>query len=345
MKRRMDRALALLLCAALLLGLSGCILLPDNAEPGVRAFERSLFLMDTQMDLRVYGPEDGSSSAALDELAALLTELDARLSVTNPDSALSALNRSGASSDRELLLLVSEARRLHARSGGALEISLYPASLLWGFTAGSYRVPAQEELEALRPRIGTEKLSLSDTELTLAEGMQLDLGALAKGYAADRCRERMEELKLSGILNLGGNIQTVGDKPDGSDWVIGIRDPDDAGAYLLTLNLSGSCAVVTSGDYQRYFEEDGVRYCHILDPQTLRPAQSGLRSVTVVAERGLTADGLATALFVLGREKALELWRSAGDFEAVFLSDDGSVTVTPGLKDRVAGHAFEVAEP
>ena len=345
MHRALRRGAALLLASALLLALAGCVLLPDTSGGTLQTAERTLFLMDTQMELRLYVPDEAAGREALDELEALLTQLDGRLSVTNPDSVLSRANRLGQSDDPELLELAGRALQMHGQTGGALDISLYPASRLWGFSTGSYRVPAPEELEALRPAVGMDRLTLSPEQLVLAEGMQLDLGALGKGYAADRCRELLEQRKCSGILNLGGNLQTVGEKPDGSDWVIGIQDPDDMGAYLLTLRLPGSRAVVTSGDYQRYFEQDGVRYCHILDPKTLSPVRNSLRSVTVVADSGLQADGLATALFVLGLDDGLALWRASRGFEAVWIEDDGTVTVTSGLKELASGCAFEVAEP
>lgn len=338
--RRIGTRLLAALLSALLCALCGCGFFPEGGTKDVSAHERTLFAMDTEMDLRLYGDED---EACLAELAELLTRLDRQLSVTDPDSALSALNGAGASEDETLCALVSRSLELGARTGGALDISLYPVSLAWGFTTGTYQVPAEEELEALRGITGIDRLKLSAGRVELAEGMKLDLGAVAKGYAADLCRALAEERGLSGVLALGGNIQTVGRKPDGSPWIIGIQDPDNPGKFILTLSLTGSRAVVTSGDYQRYFERDGVRYCHILDPETLRPAQSGLRSVTVVAGEGFLADGLATALFVLGPEKGLELWRASSDFEAVFVAADGTVTVTPGLKELVSGGTFEVA--
>lgn len=340
-RTRIFRTLAAVCALILILGAGGCgsfsVPTRDTAVS-----DRTLYCMDTEMTLRLYGDTDGACMA---EMADLLTGLDGRLSVTDPDSALSALNRAGHTDDRELLSIVTDARALYDRTGGALDISLYPASLLWGFTTGSYRIPAPEELEAVRPFVGMEKLTLEANRLELADGMKLDLGAVAKGWAADRCREAMEAKGLPGILSLGGSIQTVGAKPDGSDWVIGIQDPDDMGAYLLTLTLKGSKAVVTSGDYQRYFEEGGVRYCHILDPGTLSPVQSSLRSVTVVAENGFLADGLATALFVLGKEAGIALYGTSADFEAVWIEEGGAVTVTPGLRALVSGCDFAVAEP
>lgn len=333
----------LLAClTVLLLLLSACNLLPDAAAPRAAASDASIWAMDTQMDLRLYGDRDGTVMA---KLTALLNDLDHSLSATDPDSALSALNRSGASTEPQLMQLAAEAMIVSEQTGGALDITLLPVSRAWGFTTEHKAVPEPGVLEALRSRVGMDKLLLSAAGLELAEGTELDLGSVAKGWAADRCREEMEKAGLSGILSLGGNIQTVGTKPDGSAWIVGVQDPDDAGRYALTLRLTGSRAVVSSGDYQRFFMEDGVRYCHILDPKTLAPVRGSLRCVTVVADSGVRADALSTALFVLGREAGAALWRSLGAFEAIWMEADGTIWLTPGLKGLASGAEFEVVEP
>ena len=243
------------------------------------------------------------------------------------------------------MYLASNAQTISEQTGGALDITLLPVSRCWGFGTDSYGVPDPADLEALRDKVGMDKLALADGAVSIPAGTRLDFGALAKGYAADLCRARMEAAGLSGILSLGGNIQTVGTKPDGTDWIIGVQDPDDTSRYLLTLRLTGSKAAVASGDYQRYFMQDNVRYCHILDPKTLSPVQGSLRSVTVVADQGLLADSLSTALFVLGREAGSEFWRQRGDFEAVWIEADGTRWITPGLKDRVVEGYYQVIEP
>ena len=307
-----------------------CLLTGCAAKP--RQQDRTVYAMDTVMSLRIYAPE---KDRTLDSVETLIMELDRDLSATDPDSRLSKLNVTGAASEKDLAELVRRAAALSDRTGGALDVSLLPVSRLWGFPSKLYQVPAPADLEALRSRIGMDKVSVSGDEILLSDGAQLDLGAVAKGWAADRCRELLEENGVSGILALGGNIQTVGKKPDGSAWRIGIQDPDDPAQNRLVLSLTGTHAVVTSGDYQRCFTEDGVTYCHILDPETLSPVQNSLRSVTVVADEGLLADGLSTALFVMGREAGLEFWRSSTDFEAVWIEADGTVTVTEGLSGAV----------
>ena len=181
--------------------------------------------------------------------------------------------------------------------------------------------------------------------MAAAHGAELDFGAVAKGYAGAVLAREMKAAGVeSALLQLGGNVQTVGLKPDSSRWRVGIRDPwGGEDSYLGVLEV-GETAVVTSGGYQRYFEEAGTRYCHILDPATGYPASSGLASVTIVAEDGFLADGLSTALYVMGLDAAAEFWRSRDDFEAVLVTDNGRIYVTGGLRDCFACEEFQVIE-
>lgn len=342
----MKRILAALFALLMTLSLCGCEKLQQRLDDGkeklhekvLAVSDETLEAMNTVMQLRLYGDEDGAAAA---ELKSILTELDAALSVTDPDSALYALNRSGKSSDPTILALLNETAALTERTNGAADPSVYPAVRLWGFTGQNYHIPLQSEIDEILPLLGMAHVHVSADEVTLDPGSALDFGAFAKGWAADRCRAALEARDLPAVLTLGGNIQTVGAKPDGTDWVIGVADPDDPASYCLTLRLTGSRAVVTSGDYERYFEYEGRRYCHIFDPVTACPADTGLRSVTVVCDSGVMADGLATALFVMGREKAIEFWRGSNDFEMILIDADG-ISLTEGLKDAAAEAEFTV---
>lgn len=323
-----------LLCCVLILALllCGCEQLGDDLHRReLSASDTTLFAMDTAMNLRLYGDKDGAAAA---ELTALLQELDRTLDVTADDSTLARLNRTGQSSDETLLALLDAASAITVRTNGAADPTVYPVVLLWGFTGEAYQIPLDFEIEESLSHVGLEHVHRDGDRVTLDEGTALDFGAFAKGWAADRCCERLEARGIPAVLTLGGSIQTVLDKPDGEPWIIGIADPDSPTDYCLTMALRGTNAVVTSGDYQRYFEYNGRRYCHIIDPATGIPVSNGLRSVTVVTESGMTADGLATALFVMGLEEASEFWRNSTDFEAVFLTDEG-VYVTEGLTDAV----------
>ena len=280
----------------------------------------TVFAMDTVMDLQVWGKD---AEGATQRLGDLLKELEDRWSATSGNSALGQLNRGedpDLSTEETELLQAVEA--LSDRTGGALDPKLYDVCLAWGFYNGAHHIPTEEELAAAMA------------------ASRWDLGAVMKGYAGQQSVQMLASLDVDrAILNLGGNIQTFGEKPDGKPWQIGIQNPD-GGDYIGTVAVTGTASVVTSGDYQRYFEQDGVRYHHIIDPATGAPARSGLRSVTVICRDGLTADGLSTALFVMGLEKAADFWRASNDFEAVFITEDGKVYATHGAE--FSGCDYEV---
>lgn len=298
--------------------------------------------MDTVMEVTVYG--SGAADAA-EEAERAIRRLEGLWSVTGENSEVSRLNRGETVElSTETADLLRRSLSLSEETGGALDPFLYPLTRLWGFTTGEYRVPSREEIDGLLEERASGSLSLEGDRASLA-GLELDFGAVAKGYAAQNAAELLRERGISSaLLSLGGNVQTVGNKEDGSLWRIGVRDPQgEAGEYLGVLSV-GEAAVVTSGAYQRYFEEDGVCYGHILDPETGQPAESGLASVTVVAEDGLLADGLSTALYVMGLEEAAEFWRSRDDFEAVLVDGEGKIYVTEGLRDSFECSQFQVIE-
>ena len=321
--RRRAWALALALVALL----SACGPGAVKEEPFIEEF----LAMDTAMRLTVYGQGAGEAAGLARER---VLEREALLSVTDENSDICAANRNGGGVlHADTAALLERALALCGETGGALDVSIYPVVRAWGFTTGAYRVPEEAELAALLERVDYTRISLEGTVLTLPEGMELDLGAVAKGWTGDRLMELLRgEGITSAIVELGGNVQALGSKPDGSPWRVAVQAPDGSG-YAGALEIT-DCAAVTSGGYQRYFEQDGETYCHIIDPAGGRPARSGLASVTVVAEEGAAADALSTALFVLGRERGEALWRERGGFECVFIGEDGSVAVTQGLEGR-----------
>ena len=164
------------------------------------------------------------------------------------------------------------------------------------------------------------------------KGMEIDLGGIAKGYTGDRVMQVFKKAGIySGLISLGGNVQALGSKPDGSPWRVAIQDPQNELEYLGVLEISDK-AVITSGGYERFFEEDGVRYHHIIDPRTGYPADSGLISATIISEDGTLADGLSTSLFIMGKDEAEEFWRANSDkFDYILESADGRLYVTEGV--------------
>lgn len=336
----MKRLFALCLALALL---SGCT---DPRAHTVSPAERTFFAMDTVMNVRIYGDE-----ALLDAAEGRVRELESLWSVTDEHSEIYALNRDGSAAlSGDAAGLLANALELCERTGGALDVTIYPVVRAWGFTTGDYAVPDAGTIAELLARVDYAQVALDEAAGTAAlpHGVEVDLGSVAKGYTGDALAALLKAHRVeSAMLDLGGNIQAVGARPDGSPWRVGVRDPE--GDELLGVVEVIDRAAVTSGGYERYFEQDGVRYWHIIDPATGAPARGGLQSVTVIGESGLLCDALSTALFVMGLDRALEHWREYRDFEAVFVCGDGSVTVTAGLEDSFTlsqtGRTLTVAGP
>lgn len=284
--------------------------------------QKTVFAMDTVMDLQLYG-KDGEK--AVQQVESMLYQLEKQWSAHDEESLLAKLNRGEeVTLSAEEQALLEQVEALSQRTGGVFDPKMYMVSRLWGFTDDDHRIPTENELQA----------ALADS--------QWDLGGALKGYAGRQAVELLKNLSVSyGILNLGGNVQTYGEKPDGTPWNIGLQNPN-GGDPVGVLPVLGTAAVVTSGDYQRYFELDGVRYHHILDPETGMPARSGLSSVTVICADGLTADVLSTALFVMGLEDATDFWRQSEDFEAVFITEGGKIYATQGV--ALSGCEYEVID-
>ena len=311
-----------------LLFLTGC-----SAESSPEPVQGTFFAMDTMMDFTIYG-----ESGLINQSESLIASLESLVSVTDADSELYAINQTGSGMlTEEASSLMKQALEICRRTDGALDLSIYPIVRAWGFTTGSYQVPDEAEIQALLPLVDYRKIQYDAATgtVTLPEGMEIDLGSVAKGYAGQLVAQMLRDNGVeSALLNLGGNVQTVGAKPDGSPWQIGIKDPQGEDA-MMVLSVEDQ-AVVTSGGYERYFEQDGQTYWHIMDPSTGHPADSGLISVTIVGDEGVVCDGLSTALFVMGLEKAADLWAQSGDFEAVFVTASGEVYITEGLWDHFA---------
>ena len=347
----MKRQLAALLLTIFALSLTAC------GETAAESETRTVYAMDTVMNLTVYGE---NAAAALESAEKELHTLDeAVLSRTAEGSELYALNTSNGETveygaDDILPALIETALTISDATDGAFDPTLAPVLDAWGFTKDERRVPFADELKELLSHTGCGKVALEKTAdgwtVTLLDGAQLDLGGIAKGYAADLLRAQLEkEGVTSATLDLGGDVFVMGRKTDGSDWRIAVKDPADTESYLGVVSAADKF-IVTSGVYERYFEENGVRYHHILDPKTGCPAESGLVSVTVLCENGAWADALSTACFVLGPDGALALRDDLADqgtnFELILATDDGRVLYTDGLADAFtpndeSGYTYE----
>lgn len=291
------------------------------------------FYFDTAVTLTLWGAPEG----LVDEIWAECERYENLLSKTIAGSDVSRINTAAGKTvtvDPETWKILRRAKEISALTGGAFSITIAPVSALWTFTGiATNTVPNDEtRLEAVT-RVDDQKIELGDNyTVTLPSGMQIDLGGIAKGYIADKVSAIIREKAYAGIISLGGNVYTVGQKPDGSKFSVGIADPGNSAQYMAVIYTEDG-TVVTSGTYERGFNFGGVRYHHILDPKTGWPAQSDLVSATFVMDSSMTADALATACIVIGSEKALELAQSQG-LDAMFIKSDGAVLFTGGFQEK-----------
>lgn len=322
MKKRILGALcALILLIAVIL--SSCA----STEPRSASFQS----MDTLMTVKVYGGDKD----LCDRLQQRVTELDALLDATDENSDIYQLNQNGkADVSNDTAALLERSLQLSEKLDPAFDITIYPAVKAWGFTTGDYRIPDDDELKKLAAKIDDTAVQSDNNTYTLPAGVMLDLGAVAKGYAADQCDAILKEGHAdAAVLNLGGTVKLYGKKPDGKRFSVGVADPDNPAGYFGYLSCEDG-VVATSGGYERYFERDGKRYIHILDPATAKPVENGIQSVTICCDDGTAADALSTALFVMGLDKATDYYRAHPDFDFIILTDDHSVYLTEGVYDE-----------
>lgn len=291
----------------------------------------TFFAMDTVITIEAYDGEEGAGKAAEE----LIGRLEQKWSATAAGSEVYELNRSQGTFkpvSEETQELLSFALKMAKETGGAFNPLLYPAVKAWGFTTKEYQIPEEEELKELLTHTDYRNVILRQGTASLEEGMEIDLGAVAKGYAGDLVVEEMKRHGVtSGMVNLGGNVALFGSPPEGESWKVGIRSPYGEGN--IGILEASDCHIITSGGYERYFTgENGEIYWHILDPEDGYPADSGIISATIVGSEGKLCDALSTAVFVMGRERAEEYWRSHGDFEMILITDNNEIYVTEGIQ-------------
>lgn len=296
---------------------------------------KSIFAMDTYMELTAYGR---NSEEAIKAAENEIYRLDALLSTGNKTSDVAVLNRDKKGKlSEEYVYLLKRSKEIWEQTQGAFDITVYPLMQAWGFTEKEYRVPASTEIEELISYVDTSEILFDESTqiVEIPEQMQIDFGGIAKGYTSSQIAHIMKEYGVkSAMLNLGGNVQTIGTKKDGNMWRVAIKSPYKNIPYLGVVSIEER-AVITSGNYERYFEEDGVRYHHIIDPKTGMPVQNGLVSVTIVCEDGTLADGLSTALFVMGKEAATEFWKKHNEiFDMILCDEKRKLYVTEGIKEN-----------
>lgn len=299
------------------------------------------FTLNTVVKITLY---DSQEEQILQQALELCEDYEKIFSRTLPESELYRLNHGMLPQEdgwtllsEPLADLISEGIRYSRLSEGAFDISIAPVSSLWDFTSGEKKIPEKEKIEQAVTLVDYKDIFLEGNRIRFAkEGMQLELGAIAKGYIADRIKEFLvSEGIRSAVIDLGGNVLCVGDKPDRSPFRIGVQKPFATRNQTVgTVEISGQ-SVVSSGIYERYFEQDGKLYHHILNPADGYPYDHRLVSVTIVSEKSVDGDGLSTSCFALGLEKGLALINSLPETEAVFITEDGALHFSEGFEEKL----------
>ncbi len=314
--------------------LSGCTDTKNQNSSDDLPFEKEVFALDTYIDLKIY---DNNAEQTANLAEEKIIELEKLFSVTDPTSDVSRINYGSGewiTVSSETIDVIKKSINVSEITDGSMDISVYPIVRLWGFTTESNQVPEQNLLDEALKKVNFKDIEIDEKEhsVRLKPGMQLDLGAVAKGYISEQVKDLMKTNGIeSAVLSFGGNIQTIGTK-NGEPWKVGIRYPFTQNTFAI-LNVTEK-AVVTSATDQRYFEDNGKMYHHIIDPETGYPSENGTKSVTVISESGTEADEFSTALFVMGTNKAKDFYKNEKcNFEFIILDDNDTVIVSEGLKD------------
>ena len=331
----------LLIPALILLFLSMPILLLSACAKSQDVLTGRTFALDTLIELKIYGYERKDSESLIPDSFDLVESLENTLSMHVAGSDIDNLNQSAGMDPVQVSDLtyrvLKDSLYFSDLTGGLFDITTGPLIKLWAIDPPDGHYPSDAELDAVLPLIDYHKIDFQDGNRILLQdkGMIVNLGAIAKGTIADEIKSYLLGRGVtSALINLGGNVLAVGSKPDGSRFVIGIQDPDSPrGDYLLSIEVDDE-SVVSSGDYERFFEYKGKTYHHILNPKTGFPAETNIKQITIVTGNSETADGLSTSVLLLGVEKGIALVESLEGVEAILITKDHKIYFTEGLRDR-----------
>lgn len=304
---------------------------------GMSSHSRLGYYMDTVISITLYGDES-ECSLLIDECMDICGEYDRRLSLSRYEDSEIAMLNAGLSEtvSLETAELILRAIGYSELSGGAFDISIAPVSSLWDFTSKDPAIPDEELINSAIGRVDYTAITVDGERISFfMEGMQLDLGGIAKGFVADKIREHLTLLGVtSGIIDLGGNVVVIGKKPSGEPYLVGIKDPNEGAQPLCLLEVADT-AVVTSGTYERMFVHEGRNYHHILDANTGYPSDTDIVSATIITRSAEKADALSTICVLLGSERAEELLSELEGVYAVLILEDGSIRYINGAEELI----------
>lgn len=334
----------LLLIPSLTILLSGC------ASSAVKETTRTEFALDTACTITIYGK---APTGILSRAFSLLNNVGSRMTIDEPSGELINVNAAAGSHpvhvDLELFHAIKVGLQFSRMTKGAFDITIGPLTKLWGIGTGGDKVPQEPKIKHALSLINYRDVALNEAAHTVylkRRGMVIDLGAIAKGYAGDKVRELLEKVGVRhAIIDLGGNVVAIGAKPDGSPWRIGIQNPDQSrGSYVGIVSVRNT-AVISSGQYERYFSYKGKRYGHILSTTNGFPVDNGVTSTTIVTSSSTDGDALSTSVFALGVSKGLALVNSLKGVEAIILTRDKKVYLSNGIESsfRITDPAYTLA--
>ncbi len=328
--------------------LTGC----NQATPTtVEPLSRTEFVLGTVAKISLY---DHQSEEILDLAANRLHELEDTLSINKTGTLIDEINNQAGIApvqvDEDTFKVIERGLAYSELTDGAFDITVGPIVKLWNIGFPEARIPSPEEIKATLPLVGFDKATLNAADSTVylkEKGMQLDLGGIGKGYAADEIADLLRSQGVQhALIDLGGNLYTLGTKVDGSLWNIGVQDPFNPRGKIIGRLTTADHSIVTSGIYERYIEDEaGHKYHHILDPKTGYPYENEIAGVTIISKSSTDGDALSTSVFALGIEKGLEFIESQPDVEAIFITTDYKIYITEGLKDifTLTNDAFTLA--
>lgn len=329
---------AIIIIIFLAVFVAGVIITKDKyKEPIVKSATQEHF--GTIMTITLYGYNSKELETIISNGFEEIDRLENIFSAKIENSELSKLNANAFNQEikvsDELYQVLEETVKYYELSDGALDVTIGKLISMWGIGTDNERVPKATELADYAGIRGCQYIVMDDAKKTVKftdKRVQIDLGAIAKGYAADVVKKLINDADsdIYGMLDFGGNIMTIGSKAEGKPWVIGITNPFSVGSAYATINIIDK-SVVTSGNYERYFEKDGVRYHHILDPFTGAPSKSGIVSATIIGDNSMQCDALSTATFIMGVDNAIKLIDSIDGVEAMFIDDGGKVYKSNGI--------------
>ncbi|GIM29537.1 FAD:protein FMN transferase [Clostridium polyendosporum] len=307
----------------------------NNEVPIIKEF----YVLGTVIQLKVYGKK---AEKAIEEAIRRLYEIDDKMSAFKEYSEVSKINKSAGRLHSEVsndtYFVIKKAVQYSKLSEGAFDPTIRPIVSLWGINTSNARIPHKDEINNLLKLVNYGDVSLNDSNKTIklnCENQCIDVGGIAKGYAADEVKNIFKKNKIqSALIDLGGNIFAYRSKPDGTQWNIGIQDPFSfTGEYGGIVSVKNK-SIVTSGNYERYFIKDGKRFHHIIDPRTGYPSENGVISVTIISDYSIDGDALSTCAYVMGLDKGIKLIESLEGVDAIFITEDKKIHVTSGVKNN-----------